>query len=316
MGSPSRHRVAVRRARPGDYRNEVAHTPPDRPPVCGWRRSSRPDAYPSRETRRAHGHEILVIGAGPAGLASAKTLGDAGHRVDGHRQGRSRRRVVAVALRAAASAHGEVALAPCPASTSPRTCRTYVPRQGVVDYLHDYAERAGIAPHFGAEAKTVVPLEGGGWRHVDGRRPHLRRARRRRHDRCQQHPVRAEDRRRRRLRRPHPAQPRVPQRPGLRRPARARRRHGQHRRRDRARPGRARRAGRALGALAGQHRPSRRPRPADAEDLDGAGAIAAPLGDRLASWFAISPSATSAATASSARRSRRCASCASTARRR
>ena len=46
-----------------------------------------------------------------------------------------------------------------------------------------------------------------------------------------------------------------------------RRRHGQHRRRDRPRPRRARRRGRALGALAGQHRPSRRPRPADAAEL-------------------------------------------------
>ncbi|MGZ8259078.1 MAG: flavin-containing monooxygenase, partial [Caldimonas sp.] len=39
----------------------------------------------------------------------------------------------------------------------------YVPRQGVVDYLTAYAARAGIAPHFGEEATSIV-RDGDHWR--------------------------------------------------------------------------------------------------------------------------------------------------------
>ena len=104
--------------------------------------------------------EILVVGAGPAGLASAKTLGDAGHRVD----------VIERAERVGASwrshyerlhLHTVKTLSSLPGLDFPAHLPQYVPRQGVVDYLQDYAGRAGIAPHFGAEAKAIVPADGG-----------------------------------------------------------------------------------------------------------------------------------------------------------
>jgi NAD(P)H-nitrite reductase large subunit len=106
--------------------------------------------------------EILVVGAGPAGLASAKTLGDAGHRVD----------VIDKATQVGASwrshydrlhLHTVKSLSALPGLDFPAPLPQYVPRQGVVDYLQTYAERAGIAPHFGAEARAILPAEGGGW---------------------------------------------------------------------------------------------------------------------------------------------------------
>ena len=114
--------------------------------------------------------EILVVGAGPAGLASAKTLADAGHRVE----------IIDKAGQVGASwrshyerlhLHTVKALSALPGLGFASHLPQYVPRQGVVDYLQDYADRARIAPHFGAEAKAIVPAEGGGWRTttVDGR---------------------------------------------------------------------------------------------------------------------------------------------------
>lgn len=114
--------------------------------------------------------EILVVGAGPAGLAAAKTLTDAGHRVE----------LIDKADRVGASwrshyerlhLHTVKSLSALPGLGFAAHLPKYVPRQGVVDYLQAYAERAGIAPHFGAEARTIVPAEGGGWltTTVDGR---------------------------------------------------------------------------------------------------------------------------------------------------
>ncbi len=106
--------------------------------------------------------EILVIGAGPAGLASAKTLADAGHRVA----------IIDKAGSVGASwrshyerlhLHTVKSLSAMPGVPFAAHLPQYVPRQGMVDYLQDYAERSAIAPHFGAEAKTIVPGEGGGW---------------------------------------------------------------------------------------------------------------------------------------------------------
>ncbi len=114
--------------------------------------------------------EILVVGAGPAGLASAKTLSDAGHQVE----------VIDKADRVGSSwrshyerlhLHTVKALSALPGLDFAPHLPQYVPRQGVVDYLQDYAARAGIAPRFGAEAKATVPIAGGGWltTTVDGR---------------------------------------------------------------------------------------------------------------------------------------------------
>ena len=107
--------------------------------------------------------DILVIGAGPAGLAAAASLLERGRRP----------LVIEKAAHVAASwrAHYErlhlhtvKAHSALPGMAFARSDPRYVPRQRVVDYLDAYAARAGIAPSFGHEAAAIVPLEGGGWR--------------------------------------------------------------------------------------------------------------------------------------------------------
>ena len=259
-----------------DYRNEPVR--PSHTPECAWRiarreamlfqpgraRSAAPRILPAQAPERSMDTDILVIGAGPAGLAVAATLTAQG-------TGRS---VIEKAAQVGASwrahydrlhLHTVKEHSALPGMPFPAAHPRYVPRQRVVDYLDAYAARFGIAPRFGVEAtRSFRPTAAVG--DDDARRRSDPLARRRRHDRRQQRSVRAATSQARRLRRRHRAQPRLSQRGAVQGPARARRRHGQHRRRDRARPGRAGRRGRALGALAGQHRLPRRPRPADAED--------------------------------------------------
>jgi cation diffusion facilitator CzcD-associated flavoprotein CzcO len=106
--------------------------------------------------------EIVVIGAGPAGLAVAATLGARGR--------------VAVVLEQAGAVgaswrshyerlhlHTVKSLSALPGMPFPAAQPRYVPRQGVVDYLDAYAERAAIAPRFGAEATAIV-RDGDVWR--------------------------------------------------------------------------------------------------------------------------------------------------------
>ena len=144
--------------------------------------------------------EVLVIGAGPAGLAVAATL---------KRKGR-RPLVIEKATQVGASwrnhyerlhLHTVKALSALPGLPFPDDAPRYVPRQGVVDYLAAYAARAGIEPCFGEEATAIVPRRSaaaGAPRRAPGRRFASRR--RRRHHRREQPSVRADDRRRGALR--------------------------------------------------------------------------------------------------------------------
>ncbi|MEO8310067.1 MAG: NAD(P)/FAD-dependent oxidoreductase [Caldimonas sp.] len=103
--------------------------------------------------------DILVIGAGPAGLAVAATLKDKG------------RRPVVIEKAADVGAswrshyarlhlHTVKALSALPGLPFPDDAPRYVSRAGVVDYLARYAREKGIAPCFGEEATAIVRDEG------------------------------------------------------------------------------------------------------------------------------------------------------------
>jgi len=107
--------------------------------------------------------EVLVIGAGPAGLAVAATLKEKG----------CRSLVIEKAAQVGASwrnhysrlhLHTVKALSALPGLPFPETAPRYVPRQGVVDYLAAYAAKAGVEPRFGEEATAIVRDEAGRWR--------------------------------------------------------------------------------------------------------------------------------------------------------
>ncbi|HSC65458.1 MAG TPA: NAD(P)/FAD-dependent oxidoreductase [Caldimonas sp.] len=107
--------------------------------------------------------EVLVVGAGPAGLAVAATLKDKGRRV----------LVVEKASQVGASwrnhytrlhLHTVKALSALPGLPFPDAAPRYVPRQGVVDYLAAYAAQAGIEPCFGEEVTAIVRDEARRWR--------------------------------------------------------------------------------------------------------------------------------------------------------
>jgi cation diffusion facilitator CzcD-associated flavoprotein CzcO len=106
--------------------------------------------------------DILVIGAGPAGLAVAATLIGKGRRPivieKGETVGASWR-----AHYARLHLHTVKTLSALPGLPFPNEQPRYVPRQGVVDYLSAYAAHAGIEPLFGEEAIAVV-RDGGAWR--------------------------------------------------------------------------------------------------------------------------------------------------------
>jgi cation diffusion facilitator CzcD-associated flavoprotein CzcO len=107
--------------------------------------------------------DILVVGAGPAGLAVAATLKAKGRRPI----------VIDKATQVGASwrdhyerlhLHTVKSLSALPGLAFPADAPRYVPRQGVVDYLVAYAAHAGIEPRFGEEATAIVRDDDGAWR--------------------------------------------------------------------------------------------------------------------------------------------------------
>jgi len=104
--------------------------------------------------------EVLIIGAGPAGLAVAGSLVQRGVTP----------LVIEQADAVAASwrnhyerlhLHTVKQLSALPGVPFPDHYPRYVPRQALVDYLADYAQRHGIAPRLGEEAVAITPRDGG-----------------------------------------------------------------------------------------------------------------------------------------------------------
>jgi cation diffusion facilitator CzcD-associated flavoprotein CzcO len=115
---------------------------------------------PLRDRHHVLTTDILVIGAGPAGLAVAGCLVQRGLRPQ----------VIEKAVQVAASwrahydrlhLHTVKSLSALPGLPFPDDYPRYVPRQALVDYLAAYAEHHGIAPHLGEEAVAVTPVAGG-----------------------------------------------------------------------------------------------------------------------------------------------------------
>ena len=124
--------------------------------------------------------EILVVGAGPAGLAAAATLMAQGARRARHREGRPGRRVVAPTLRAAAPAHRQDALDTARARPFPPARRAMCRAR---------ASSTTSTPTPRGRHRAALRRRGDGdrarrrWRlaHDDARRRNDPRARRRRH---------------------------------------------------------------------------------------------------------------------------------------
>jgi cation diffusion facilitator CzcD-associated flavoprotein CzcO len=116
--------------------------------------------------------EVLVVGAGPAGLATAGSLVQRGLRPQ----------VIDKGDQLAASWRGHYdrvrlhtvkALSSLPGLPFPAALPRYVPRDAVVDYLASYARHHGITPQLGEEAVAISRVDGGwqtstsnGHRHV------------------------------------------------------------------------------------------------------------------------------------------------------
>jgi indole-3-pyruvate monooxygenase len=106
--------------------------------------------------------ETLIVGAGPAGLATAACLRRAGRDfviVDGASAVGSswRRHYERLHLHTARSHSG------LPHRPMPRDWPTYVPRERFVTYLEDYARAFELAPLFGERVTHAEPLNGKGW---------------------------------------------------------------------------------------------------------------------------------------------------------
>ena len=106
-------------------------------------------------------NEVIIIGAGPAGLATAGCLAQRGMRAQ----------VIEAAADVGASWRGHYdrlrlhtlkAWSALPGMPFPRNTPRYPSRRQMVDYLDAYARRHGISPDFG-ERVLKVTAAGGGW---------------------------------------------------------------------------------------------------------------------------------------------------------
>jgi cation diffusion facilitator CzcD-associated flavoprotein CzcO len=104
--------------------------------------------------------DVLIIGAGPAGLAVAGSLVQRGVTPLMLEQADA----VAASWRnhyERLHLHTVKHLSALPGVPFPDAYPRYVSRQGVVDYLVDYAQRHRVAPRFGEEVVTVTRTDGG-----------------------------------------------------------------------------------------------------------------------------------------------------------
>ena len=108
-------------------------------------------------------HQILIVGAGPAGLAVAGSLRQRGLQATvierAAQPGSSWRQHYERLHLHTVKTHSALPGLPFP-DDAPR----YVPRQGVVDYLDAYARHFAIEPLFGLAVTRFEPAPGGGWR--------------------------------------------------------------------------------------------------------------------------------------------------------
>ncbi|MDR7096221.1 flavin-containing monooxygenase [Hydrogenophaga laconesensis] len=102
--------------------------------------------------------DVIVIGAGPAGLATAASLVQRGHSPLVF----DRAQEVASSWRhhyERLHLHTVKSHSALPGMPFPDSAPRYVPRQGVVDYLTAYARQHGIDPELGQNVKAVEPRQ-------------------------------------------------------------------------------------------------------------------------------------------------------------
>ena len=108
----------------------------------------------------AQDHDVVIIGAGPAGLAVAGCLVQRGVRP----LVLERATALGAAWRnhyARLHLHTVKALSALPGRPFPDAAPRYVPRQGVVDYLEAYAEQHHLQPECANEVAAVAPAPAG-----------------------------------------------------------------------------------------------------------------------------------------------------------